>query len=95
MSIDAIVQTVIRNADGSGELQLVPRDNRVAPAGQRSLGFDRSPRDVTVLEGLEIWGGVNSILHGETEIADRIGYTMIKFTVPDFRDVPIKKRKSL
>jgi mono/diheme cytochrome c family protein len=46
MSIDAIVKTVVHNEDGSGRLELVPRNDCVAPAGQKVLSFDSAPHDV-------------------------------------------------
>jgi hypothetical protein len=87
MSIDAIVKTVIHNEDGSGRLELIPRNDCVAPAGQKTLSFDSAPHDVTALNGREIWGGANEIMFKETRIADRIGYTKIRFVIPDFNGI--------
>lgn len=82
MSIDARVKTVIHNEDGSGRLELIDRPvERGTPgiAGQRSLHFSSAPQEVTALNGLDIWGGANSIMLGDVEIAERWGYTRIKF----------------
>ena len=83
MSIDAVVQTVIINEDGSGELRLIDRPARRGQndgiAGQSSLHFDSAPEEVTALNWLPIWGGADQIILGERKIADRIGYTKICF----------------
>lgn len=88
MSINAIVRTVYHNEDGSGLLALDGEER-----GQPELHFDSAPHDVTALNGLQIWGGDSSILHGETEIAKRRGYTGIEFTVPSVSEVVGKERK--
>jgi hypothetical protein len=82
VSINAIVQSVHHNEDGSGKLILSGEER-----GQNSLSFDSAPHDVTCLNGRQIWGGDSCILVGEQRIADRVGYTKIQFTVPDFRGV--------
>lgn len=76
MSIDAIVETVYHNEDGSGRLGLTGDDR-----GQSNLYFDTAPHDVTALNGRHIWGGSESILCGEVKLANRIGYTKIAFVV--------------
>ena len=76
MSINAIVKTVYHNEDGSGRLSLEGEER-----GQDVLHFDTAPHDVTALNGRQIWGGANSILYGEVELAKRDGYTRIVFTV--------------
>ena len=91
MSIDARIETIIRNEDGSGQLRLVDRP-RLRPgdtpgiAGQSVLRFDAAPRDVTDLQGQDIWGGDSQIMLGDTKIARREGYTKIRFVVVDFRE---------
>lgn len=88
MSIDARVQEVVLNQDGSGELRL--RDRPPTPgmagsagiAGQMVLFFPAAPPDVKTLEGKDIWGGADQLLLGERKIADRTGYTAIRFVVP-------------
>lgn len=83
MSIDARVKTVIVNEDGSGELRLIDRPKgegmSEGTAGQRALKFDKAPHEVTALNGLDIWGGANSVILGDVEIAQRQGYTTIVF----------------
>lgn len=84
MSIDARVKTVICNEDGSGELRLIDRPARregdsPGIAGQKALSFDDAPHEVTALNGLDIWGGDNTIMLGHCEIARRKSYTKIVF----------------
>lgn len=88
MSIDAVVQSVYHNEDGSGQLNLRARE-RGGCAGQSVLRFDSAPHDVTCLNGCEIWGGDSGIMLGDREIAKRDGYTKIVFTVPDFHGIPV------
>jgi hypothetical protein len=45
------------------------------------LFFDNCPPDVWKLEGKDIWGGANNIMLGDVEIAEREGYTKIRFVV--------------
>lgn len=78
MAIDAMVYSVRFAENGGGELVLVnrpPDGNR----GQRVLRFDSCPEDVSALNGRKIWGGSETIMLGEKEIAKRIGYTKIEF----------------
>ncbi len=90
MSIDARVEAVICNEDGSGYLKLIDRPARrpgdtPGIAGQNRLYFDASPHDVTALNGLDIWGGADSLVVGrELVFARREGYTKIRFIVPNF-----------
>ena len=76
MSIDAIVKCVHCYEDGSGYLELEGADR-----GQPTLSFDKSPEDISALNGQHIWGGASSIMHGHREIAKRQAYTQIVFTV--------------
>jgi len=76
MSINAIV-TVHHNEDGSGHLALEGEER-----GQPALHYDAAPHDVTALNGRQVWGGADILLYGETKIAERIGYTRIRFVVP-------------
>jgi hypothetical protein len=91
MSIDARVDCVIINEDGSGKLCLVDRPARPGGvpgiAGQRALSFDMSPKEVTALKGLDVWGGAGSLMLGDVQIADRLGCTWIAFHA---RDVLVK-----
>ncbi len=83
MSIDARVETVLLNEDGSGKLKLTDRPAKHGAnpgiAGQRSLHFDKAPEEVTALNGRDIWGGSDTIMLGDVEIAKREGYTGIVF----------------
>ena len=83
MNIDARVRAVIHNEDGSGRLELDDRPGQPSGMpgikGQRSLRYDTAPEEVTALNGLDIWGGANSIMLGDMKIAERVGYTGIKF----------------
>jgi hypothetical protein len=87
VSIDARVKTVRLFEDGSGELVLVDRPARPGGvpgiAGQRSLAFDAAPEEVTALNGCDIWGGANSVMLGDREIARREGYTRVVFCDPE------------
>ena len=84
MSIDARVIAVIHNEDGTGRLVLIDRPAKPGKVpgikGQGSLYYDTAPYTVTSLNGLDIWGGDNSIMLGDMEIAKRKGYTKIVFT---------------
>lgn len=90
MSIDAHVWAVVQNPDGTGSLCLADRPparpgENPGIAGQSSLHFDSAPPDVASLVGRDIWGGDGMIMLGERKIAERLGYTKIRFVVPDFK----------
>jgi hypothetical protein len=84
MSIDARVRRVFVHEDGSGRLQLEDRPARPGQtpgiAGQQSLSFNSAPEEVTALNGLDVWGGADTLMLGDVEIARRVGYTGIRFT---------------
>lgn len=84
MSIDAQIQAVIHNEDGSGELHLIDRPARPGGvpgiAGQSTLTYENAPHEVTALNGLNVWGGASSLMLGDVEIARRVGYTRIVFS---------------
>lgn len=82
MSIDARVEYVSLNEDGSGSLHLVNR-TPTSLRGQPQLHFASAPYEVTALNGLPIWGGDSFIMLGEIEIAKREGYTRISFSERD------------
>jgi hypothetical protein len=86
MSIDARVDYVHRNDDGSGRLKLIDRPARRGQApgikGQPALTFAESPADVTSLQGANIWGNDSIIMLGDRTIARRVSITEIRF-VPD------------
>lgn len=82
MSIDAKVKSVHHYEDGSGTLNLEPRvdgQGKKNGPGQSHLDYRTAPEEVTSLNGKEIWGGSDSIMLGDVEIAKREGYTMIVF----------------
>jgi hypothetical protein len=80
MSIDARVETVYINEDGSGRLNLVDRPgNPPGISGQSSLWFKHAPEEVTGLNGLDVWGGSSILMLGDHRIASRVSYTQIVF----------------
>lgn len=78
MSIDARIELVTYEQDGTATLWLAPRDSRDGPAGQQQLKVLNPKPHMDVLEGMCIWGGANDIMLGYKRWADRIGYTRIK-----------------
>jgi len=88
MSINAIVEAVHHNEDGSGKLKLTGEER-----GQSALYFDSAPHDVTALNGRQVWGGAGILLYGETTIARRLGYTSIAFVVESLGEVIAKEEK--
>lgn len=78
MSIDATVEYVRINEDGSGALVLSDRKPDGC-AGQSELRFTEAPHEVTALNGFDVWGGSEQLMLGDIEIAQRIGYTSIRF----------------
>lgn len=87
MSIDARVESVHINEDGSGELRLIDRPARPGGnpgcKGQPSLSFESAPEEVTALNGLDVWGGADCLVLGDVVIADRVGYSRIRFNDRD------------
>jgi hypothetical protein len=84
MAIDARVERVDVNADGSGTLFLVDRHPDI-PSGQNQLRFKLAPRKVHSLQGKEIWGGSGELMLGHRKIADRAGCEWLVFvTDQDF-----------
>lgn len=83
MSIDARIRAVHLHEDGGGTLELEDRPARPGGvpgiAGQKRLRFDDAPEEVTALNGRDIWGGADTIMLGDVEIARRVGYTRIVF----------------
>jgi hypothetical protein len=73
MIIDARINEVYRNNDGSGRMEI---------DGQPPLHFVSSPPDVSTLQGARVWGNAGVIMLGDTSIAAFITYKQIKF-VPD------------
>ena len=84
MAIDAQVETVFVNEDGSGRLALIDRpagDGGSYPGcrGQASLHFKTAPDEVTALNGLNVWGSDRGLMLGDREIARRTSYAHIEF----------------
>ena len=80
MSIDAIIEDVTYNKDGTANLELKPRDSEHAPAGQRRLTVLNPPHGDLLASaiGLSIWGDSCSILIRDTVWAKREGYGSIR-----------------
>jgi hypothetical protein len=78
MSIDATVNSVNFYENGGGELRLLERLPG-HPPGQSVLVFGEHPEEVSALRGKDVWGGDTSLMLGDMRIADRIGYTRIRF----------------
>src|SRR5437764_1083512 len=83
MSIDARVQKVLFNSDGSGRLELIDRPaKRGQTPGNRglaSLDFQVSYPSVAQLEGCDIWGNDSVIMLGDMTIAIRTSPAEIRF----------------
>ena len=83
MSIDSRVKTVVLYENGGGRLDLIDRpagpDGVPGIRGISSLYFDYNPEEVTALNGLDVWGGDNSLMLGDVQIAKRTSYTKIVF----------------
>lgn len=99
MSIDARIETVIINEDGTGELRLIDRPpsspgQNPGCAGQRSLAFDAAPEEVTALNGLDVWSGSGGLMLGDVEIAKRKGYTGIVFVDREAFNVALAKYRT-
>lgn len=90
MSIDAFVSDVVVNDDGSGFLELSERidcNGKFHGPGQQILNFDESPSRVFYLIGCEVWGGSDFVMLGDCKIADRFGYTRIRFLDDDIIEI--------
>jgi hypothetical protein len=85
VSIDAVIQSVKREPDGTAALILVTRDPRTAPAGQSRLTVVNPPPFLEAAVGTEVWGGCGALMVGDTEWADRIGYTRIRLITDRWR----------
>lgn len=83
MGIDAKVDQVQVNEDGSGVLHLVDRPARRGHEpgirGQSRLTFTRAPAEVAELQGKLIRGSDAAIMLGDRMIAMRLTTTSIKF----------------
>jgi hypothetical protein len=82
VSIDARVRAVYLHENGGGTLELEDRLSGPSDAGirgQARLSFDAAPEEVTALNGRDVWGGSESLMLGDVEIARRVGYMRIAF----------------
>jgi len=84
MSIDAIVIGIRFYENGGGKILLADRPpkkkgEQFGCAGQDSLEYTDAPEEVSAINGCEIWGGSDTVMLGEFQIAKRIGYTKIVF----------------
>ena len=80
MSIDAIIDDVTYNDDGTADLKLRARDPRRSSAGQKSLTVLNPPEHnfLSSAIGVAIWGNSSSILVGENLWAKRESYLSIR-----------------
>lgn len=78
MSIDAVIEDVQQNPDGTATLLLRARDPN-GTAGQSRMTVENPPENFESCIGTEIWGGDNCLMVGrQTRWADRIGYTRLR-----------------
>lgn len=86
MSIDARVKTVMFTSGGV-VLKLEDRPARPGEVagcrGQEELKAPTRAPGAGLLCGCDVWGGSESIMLGDVEIARRIGYNRIEWTDPD------------
>ena len=92
MSINAKVSGVYFGENGVHRMELEPWNDgeQREPPGQSVLMFcdsDKYPPDVNLLAGHHVWGSANSLMHGQTKIANRLGYTHIRFVVKSIGQV--------
>jgi hypothetical protein len=78
MSIDAKIELVTYESDGTVKLHLGPRDPNDRSGGQDALTVVNPKPGMEVMEGECIWGGANQIMYRDTLWADRLGYTRIR-----------------
>lgn len=81
MSIDAKIELVTYEQDGTVRLHLGPRTKRDGPGQPVLTVLNPKPR-MEVLEGMDIWGNANVIMLGDTHWADRESYTTIRLRTP-------------
>lgn len=100
MAIDARVVGVTLDMNGPGGSLILddrPKTRKGDTGGckgQSRLSFDACPEWVTDLIGKDIWGGSESIMYGEQEIATRKGYTRIVFTAVQLHGLGPKESKA-
>lgn len=77
MSIDAIVSDVRYNDDGTATLLLADGGpGRIN--GQPAMTVVNPNPHLFGLIGLSLWGNSEVVLHGDTILFDRIGYTQLR-----------------
>jgi hypothetical protein len=77
MAIDAKIELVTYETDGTVTLHLGTRDGQTSP-GQTSLTVVNPKPGMEVLEGECIWGGSGFIMYRDRKWATREGYTAIR-----------------
>jgi hypothetical protein len=77
MAIDAKIDRVTYEPDGTATLHLVSRDGQSSP-GQKSLTVLNPKPAMEVLEGECIWGSSSTIMYRDTHWADRESYCTIR-----------------
>jgi len=77
MSIDARIERVTRESDGTAKLHLGQRDKYSTP-GQKALTVLNPANGIEMLAGECIWGNSSTIMLGSTKIATRKSYCEIE-----------------
>lgn len=81
MAIDAVIERVDRNPDGTATLHLGPRQTQhgdSCPGQSRMTILNPPPGRLDGLIGTEVWGSSESLMIGDTKWAERVGYTRAK-----------------
>jgi hypothetical protein len=73
VSIDAVIEMVTRNPDGTATLHLGPRGGE--GPGQPGMTVLNPPPGLEAAVGTEVWGNDSWLMVGETRWAQRVGYT--------------------
>lgn len=79
MSINATISGAYFDEMGDWRFDLEGEER-----GQPRLFSSRehTPEDADLLTGQHVWGSADSLMLGETKIADRLAYCVLKFVVP-------------
>lgn len=77
MSIDARIDRVTYEADGTAKLHLVDRDKH-SSRGVKALTVLNPAPGMEMLVGENIWGGDSQIMLGDTLVADRVSAGSIR-----------------
>ena len=78
MSIDATIVGVTYLPGGDARLTL-EQPGRSRVAGQQAFIVVDAPPGLEHIIGEHVWGGCSSLMIGETEVAQRIGYTRLRW----------------